>query len=190
MNKKYTLIKSALLGALLLPLLMTPHAHAAGLDMTVKPDSDGNMVDLAKVQPYDYELRFSTMKKSPSGDSLLVTYQVSPRWPSIEIDPGGGKFWDLRGYDGVEIELTNKSNETIKTFAYITNMGDSPQTPKNNGGKVVIGAGSRAVLQIPFDPSVYDLELDKLAYMRIFVGTLNAPAEFEIHSIKAFKYEF
>lgn len=169
-------------------LFLLPLNAQAQAEMTVKPSSDGSMIDMATAEPYDYKVRFTNVKKA--GNSLIVTFQVSNRWPSIDLAPGMGKRWDLTGYDGVRIEMTNKSGEAIKTFAYITNPGDDQATPKRNSAKMVIGAGSTQTLEIPFDASQYDLDKSMIDQVKIFVGALNAPAEYEIHSVKAFKYDF
>lgn len=186
--KKCTLRNLLLTIAMTFALLFPFSASAQ--EMTVKPAGDGSIVDMSGTDYYAYQTRFASVSKSPVGDTLLFRYEVSSKWPSVDFLPPAGKTWDLSGYDGVEIKITNKSDQAVKMFAYVAGPGDTSGNKKRAGSKAVIGAGSTITHQVPFDPVEGPFNPADVASIRLFVGNLSAAVTFEIHSVKAFKYQF
>lgn len=147
------------------------------------PMESAAFIDLATINPADIETRFATVRKT--GEGLKISYQLSPKWPSIDFLPPTGTTWNLSRYGAVDITLSNLGTQAVKTTAFITNPGDNSSNRMRNGTTQVIGAGKTETITIKFDPSHYPLDLTRLASLRIFVDKLKAPATFLVRSIKA-----
>lgn len=162
-----------------------PHAAIDDSLQRVKPAEDNEIVELSEVDGRDLTLRFAGIQPVAATDDLIVSFENNPKWPSIDFTPPGESLWNLSGYRGLEINLTNKSDQPVKTTAYITNPGDSHASKRRNGATEVMPPNATANLRVMFDPSEYPLELSSLDSLRIFVSKLDAPVDFQIHHIKA-----
>lgn len=160
-----------------------PEAAEAEVLESLEPGQSGAVVNLTTLDLTTIETRFASVEKV--NGELIVDFEHSPKWPSIDIFAPADKAWDLTGYGSVDVKLTNHSTQDIKTVAYITNQGDSNLTQKRNGTQVEIPAGSTDTIRINFDPQQYPLDLSQLHSIRIFVNKLQGPAKFTVHSITA-----
>jgi len=142
-------------------------------------------LDLSSVDLSSFELRFATVERTADGKELRLKFQHSPKWPSVDLFPPAGTTWDLSAAGGFEMDLTNHSDQTVKTVAYITNAGDSHASIKRNGDQADLPPGKRSTIRVEFDPSQYPLDRSQLASIRIFVNKLTGPVEMTLHGIRA-----
>ncbi|WOO41024.1 sulfatase [Rubellicoccus peritrichatus] len=160
-----------------------PTLQASGAG--VKPGHSNDMIKLSEISLDKIQTRFATVNHED--DDLVVQFENSPKWPSIDFMAGDETPWDLSDYDAIDISLTNQSTFPLNTFAYVTNAGDTHANKKRNGSRLVIPAGATKMLRIEFDPKQYPLDLANLNSLRIFVAKLKGPATLRINSIKAVK---
>lgn len=153
-----------------------------------KPSAEGNLIDFAAVSSATSDLRFASVAPTEGGDALMLDFELSPKWPSVDFHPTAAATWDLSGYLAIEVSLTNESAETVKTFFFAANEGDSQQSQKRQGAKMTpIQHGATEVIRIdltasqpPFDPS-------QVRSIRVFVGKHTAPVKLKLNSLKAVK---
>ncbi|WPJ95163.1 sulfatase [Coraliomargarita algicola] len=150
---------------------------------TIQPQASGAFIDLNTVSFDSAALRFAKVQKE--NGELMVAFEHSPKWPSIDFLTTDDKAWDLSQYGQIDIKLTNNSAFAVKTAAFISNKGDSNASKKRNGVQAEIAAGATTILSIVFNPAEYPLDLRQLDRLRIFANKLQGPANFTIHSITA-----
>ena len=150
---------------------------------TVEPESSGTVVDLATVDPSSVGTRFASVSKA--NGKLVIDFEHSPKWPSVDIFAPSGQSWDLSDYGTVDVKLTNNSAFDVKTVAYLANEGDSNRTKKRVGGSADIPAGGTKTIRIDLKSEDYSFNSSQVGWLRIFVNKLQGPAKFTVDSVTA-----
>lgn len=161
----------------------TPEPIPEPVGGRIEPGSSGTFIDLATIDLAAIDKRFASVDRE--GADLVITFGDNPRWPSIEFTASEANPWDLRGYEGVSLRLTNESAEKVRISAYLAMPGDLPAIPKRNGARADLAPGQTTDLEIPFDATAYPLDLGRLTQLRIFVIKNQRPATFRLSSIRA-----
>lgn len=116
-----------------------PETVATSSGTGIRPDKDGNIINLKNLDPSTMELHFASVEKD--NDELKIEFKNSPKWPSVDFVTTENEAWDLTGFQQIDIQLTNDSPASLKTTAYVTNAGDSHLNKKRNGTTKEIGGG-------------------------------------------------
>lgn len=142
-------------------------------------------IDLEEVDPGALSLRFAKAKKSDDGKELVVDFENHPKWPSVEFRAPEGQTWDLTGSTAIAIDLTNHSDQDIKTAAFVTNPGDTNANRKRVHEQIVVPAGAKETLQLDLATGTGGFDPSQLQALRIFVNKVSAPSQYTIHGIRA-----
>ncbi|MGH7138875.1 MAG: glycoside hydrolase family 5 protein [Pirellulales bacterium] len=80
--------------------------------------------------------------------SLEITTQSDAPYPGVFIEPRQGK-WDLAAFDGVEMDMRNPQNVSLRVLLSVNNPGANGREHCNVEA-VTVPAGGKATLQVPF----------------------------------------
>lgn len=156
--------------------------QAQGEVVDIKPG--GQLFNLAKAnQETEVGLRFTDIQ--PAGNALMLNFELSPKWPSVEFHPLAGGVWDLSKYQTLEVSLTNESADKVKAFAFVASMGDTHQAQKRSSTKVDLAPGETQTLQLPLAGQPGAFDPSQVSEVRVFVGMHKAPVTLKLSSVKA-----
>ncbi|WP_309400737.1 sulfatase [Cerasicoccus maritimus] len=158
-----------------------PAASSAASSAPASAPTGSQLLDLSKVSASNTELRFTKFSQAPNG--LVLDYELSPKWPSIQFFRQEGGLWDLSGYQYVDVTLTNESAAPVKTFAFIANPGHTHQNKKAVSEKTTIAPGATETISIKIDPSVPNFNPAQIEELRVFIGMHKAPVRLLLTNI-------
>lgn len=161
---------------------VTPTVQVETGDLPVSnPGASGQLVDIRNLDLSTLDLRFSEVEKTESGDALIMNFEHSPKWPSVEFSAPEGGLWDLSSARGLEMVLVNQSTQTVKTAAFITVPEDTNANRKRYGAQKDIPAGKESALVIPFDGN---LDVSRFNKLRVFVNKTTGPVSLVLKDIR------
>lgn len=149
-----------------------------------KPAVGGELFNVAKAeQETEVSLRFTDVQ--PTGDALMLNFELSPKWPSVSFHPLGGGAWNLSNAQTVEINVTNEGSNKVKTFAFVASTGDTHKDQKRASEKIDLAPGETQTIRIPLASGTEAFDSSQVEEVRIFVGKHKAPVKLKLNSIKA-----
>ncbi|WP_269540636.1 sulfatase [Cerasicoccus fimbriatus] len=153
---------------------------------TVKLGQGDVMIDLAAVDIAGLNTRFASVTRD--GDDLILDFELSKKWPSVDFYGPGNTPWNLSAYNAIDITMTNEGSEQIRAHAFVTNPGDTSAQRKRAGANEYLPAGATKTLHIPFANPEYPFTPDVINSLRIFIDKQqSAPSKLRIDSIKGVK---
>ncbi len=120
---------------------------------------------------------------------LQGTFPTGLDYPTLAIISPSGE-WDLSGKEGVEVEVTNKSNVTLSVAMRVDNAGDWQTSPWSTEA-VQVDAGDTKTLQVKFgfsnggQPS-FALDPAHITAIKLFVVKPAEDAKVEFKDLKPF----
>jgi hypothetical protein len=159
------------------------------------PPSSGMLMDLdATFDPANIKANGKIDKSiiEQNGKHLLkVEFPGQADFPGIIVErPPDG--WDLTGYTGVQVDVTNSGNSTEKFGLRVDNPGS---TGANNWGSksAWIGPGETKTIQVIFDsqsggrgPSGYSIIPAKVVRLNVFAAHTTAEGSFLVSNLMVF----
>jgi len=175
------------LGGFLLGISLSGWAQETITSAVTKPAADGSVLNLSTVNPAGLSTRFASVEKAPDG--LLLKYENSPKWPSVDFEPPSGML-DLSGYAHVEVNLTNMGNQNVWTSVMLVNPGHvGGKINKSIGNHAVIAPGESTTITVDLDEpggkNEHKLNPAEVDYVRIFVGKVSASSQLKLTAIRA-----
>jgi hypothetical protein len=186
-----TLYSNSALPLVILSLMLSVSAMTATAQSPQVPSAAGELVNLNTIDPASLKTRFATVTRSETSEGLVLDYENSPKWPSVDFAPAAG-VWDLSAYAGVEAVITNEGTNTVKTIMSVYNPG-IPGKMKSNGTKQDIAPGETVTMTALFgknpnpNKAADSLDLTQISIVKIFVGKVSSPSKLKVSSLKVVK---
>jgi aryl-phospho-beta-D-glucosidase BglC (GH1 family) len=141
-----------------------------------------------KLKPAQAEARSVSVD---GGRSLEISTEAAAKWPGVLIEPREGK-WDLSAFDAVEMDVSNPQDESVRVLLSINNTGFDGRR-NNNTESVIIPAGSKSVLVVPFGmwhgSLGNQLDLTNIVSLRVFLDRPGHAHRFLIDNIRAVVFD-
>ncbi len=124
----------------------------------------------------------------PDGNrSLQISTEANTPWPSVLIEPRNNA-WDLSGFYGVAMDVTNPQSVEVRVLLAINNPGADGQ--KNcNTESIVVPAGKTRTLAVPFGMwhgnSGHELDLTKIVSFMVLLDRPGRAHRFMVDNIRA-----
>ena len=111
------------------------------------------------------------------GRVIKVDFSTSDAYPNVSMPPPGNS-WDLDGYSGVALEVTNPGTETVRAMIRVDSAGDPKDCPWNTSS-VKIPPGETRTLQLVFgeddDSPGYPLDANSITAAQVFLAKPKQP---------------
>lgn len=167
------------------PQPSTTGQGVAGDNKAVKPEAGNDLVDLGNPGSLKTDLRFAQITPADDGRSLVLGFDLSPKWPSVEFLAPNNSVWNLGDYSAVEIKITNLSEKTENLMSYAANpFEDYRNKPTSGSGKVTFMPGQTQTVRIPLQ-GVENFNPSAVEAIRIFTGKHTAPFKVHLESMTA-----
>jgi aryl-phospho-beta-D-glucosidase BglC (GH1 family) len=125
--------------------------------------------------------------KADSNASLAITTEADAPYPGVFIEPQEGK-WDLAAFDGVEMDVRNPQDVSLRVLLSINNPGANGRDHCNVEA-VTVPARGKATLQVPFgmwhgDPS-HAIDQSNIVSFEVLLDRPGRAHHFLVDSIRA-----
>lgn len=147
------------------------------------PDANGHFIELNQATAEATQTRFASARVD--GSDLLFDFELSTRWPSVDLVAAPDPSWDLSACIGVEIQLVNESTLSVPSTAFIANEGDSSTNTRRSGVSQRLQPGVPTTVRILFSDAVGDFDPDHLSHLRVSVGSSQQPITLRVTDIRA-----
>lgn len=119
--------------------------------------------------------------------ALDITTEAAAPYPGVFIEPKEGK-WDLASFDGVEMDVRNPQDVSVRVLLSVNNNGANGREHCNVEA-VTVGAGAKATLVLPFgvwhgDPS-HKIDESNIVSLEILLDRPGRAHHFLVDSIRA-----
>lgn len=172
-------------------LTMAPAAPRAA-DAPAPPLEPMALVDCTR--PASFRVRDdgagTTHAITNDGRSLIVSTRATEGYPGVVLEPASGP-WNLKGYDGVALDVRNPNNSALRVLFSVNNPGADGRNHCNTEA-VELAPRGKATLRLPFgswhgEPN-HPLDLASIVSVAVFLEQPATPRRFIVDGIRAISF--
>ena len=123
--------------------------------------------------------------------ALQITTEAAASWPGVSIEPREGK-WDLSGFEGVEMDVYNPQDVSVRVLLSVNNPGGDGRNHCNTESVNVLRRGS-ATLVLPFGTwhgeVGHPLDLDNIVSLQVILDRAGRSHRFLVNNIRAVRFD-
>src|SRR5487761_1175009 len=140
------------------------------------------------LRPDKAQAKLAQDEKVPALD---VTTDADAPYPGVFIEPAAGK-WDLAAFEGVEMEVRNPQDVSLRVLLSVNNPGADGRN-HCNVESVTVPAGGKATLVVPFgvwhgDPN-HPIDQANIVSLEVLLDRPGRAHHFLVDSIRAVKFD-
>ncbi len=162
--------------------------------MAADAAGDLELIDFTKPDVAEYVTENGAVRSFvPSEEGVVLQMQLGTTgmYPGVAVYPREGS-WDLSEYSGVEVEVENLSDSTVKVVLRVDNHGANGKE-HCNAEWIRVHPGTTAQLPVLFGRSYGnkgpDIDASKIVALQIFSGKSTSERSLAVHSVRAFSGE-
>lgn len=125
--------------------------------------------------------------ESDGNRSLQISTEAAAQWPGVLIEPKGGP-WDLSGFYGVAMDVTNPQSIEVRVLLSINNPG-ADGSKNCNTESITVPPGKTRTLTVPFGmwhgSSGHDLDLSNIVSVMVLLDRPGKAHRFVVDNIRA-----
>ena len=122
---------------------------------------------------------------------LQFTTEAGADYPSVEIKPNAGK-WDLTGFEGLEMEVRNPEDVSVRVLLCINNPGADGRN-HCNVESVNVSPRDKATLTVPFGvwhgDTGHPLDLSNIVSLEVLLDRPSRSHTFIVGDIRATRFD-
>ncbi|MDF3128465.1 glycoside hydrolase family 16 protein [Kiritimatiellaeota bacterium B1221] len=159
--------------------------------MGATPAGDLPLIDFNQADVAEYVAENGAVRsfvETEEGLILQMQLETARNYPGVAVYPREGR-WDLSEYSGVEVEVENLSDVTVRVVLRVDNNGANGKE-HCNAEWIRIHPGTTAQLPVMFGRAYGnkgpELDTSNIVALQIFAGKSTAERSLAVHSVRAF----
>jgi endoglucanase len=132
----------------------------------------------------------AVMTQNAGKPALQITTEAAASWPGVLIERREGK-WDLRGFEGVEMDVYNPEDVPVRVLLSVNNPGADGRNHSNAEGVNVPRRG-RATLVLLFGTWYGDkrpIDLRRIVSLQVMLDKPGRSRRFLVNNIRAVRFD-